>query len=226
MLLLATHLARDAGRRHQDRLWARWGGAPTLRRLRYRGADHPDQVAALHGRVEQALGTALPDRDAEEADAERADVAYNDAIRRLRSRTRDDRKRFRLVFEENVNYGFRRNLRGSLSGLGIAGTVLAVCVAAFLFGDGTVDERLRAWSWPACIAIVEALFWLIVVKDDWVRLPARSTPSGCSTPPTRSRAGAVPEPTVPIDSEVPSAADALRDGPRSSTQPHSRRHAR
>jgi hypothetical protein len=121
VLVLASHLARDAGRRHEERLWQSWGGAPTLRRLRFRGGGHPTQVAALHARIEHVLGPPLPDADAEDADPDGADAAYNDAVRRLRNRVRGDRQHFPLVFEENVNYGFRRNLRGLKPwGLGIA----------------------------------------------------------------------------------------------------------
>jgi hypothetical protein len=50
--------------------------------------------------------------------------------------------------------------------------VLTACIAAFLVADGTAAERLRAWGWPAGVAVAEAAFWLLVVKDAWVRLPA------------------------------------------------------
>jgi hypothetical protein len=49
-------------------------------------------------------------------------------VRVLRERTRD-RKRFRLVFEEVANYGFRRNLWGHRS-LGITATVVSLVAAS------------------------------------------------------------------------------------------------
>ena len=81
--------------------------------------------------------------------------------------------RFRLVFEENVHYGFRRNMLGLRRwGLGIAVAVLAICALAFAFTDGTTSELLRAWAWPGALSAVMALFWWRVVTPDWVRLPA------------------------------------------------------
>jgi len=79
------------------------------------------------------------------------------------------------VFEENVNYGFRRNMLGLRPwGIAIAAVVIIVSTAAFLLTDGTSSELLRAWAWPATLAALAALVWWKVVTPDWVRLPGEA----------------------------------------------------
>lgn len=51
----------------------------------------------------------LPSREEEDEEPAAADNMYQTATDWLLSKTRDT-KTFRLIFEENMNYGFRRNL--------------------------------------------------------------------------------------------------------------------
>lgn len=171
-LLLASQLARDAGRRLQPRLWESWGGPPTVARLRHRGAQDVHRVERLHGRFEEALGARLPTRSEESAHPRRADAAYEDAVADLRNRTRD-RSSFPLVFEENADYGFRRNMLGLRPwAIALALAVLATCAIALALSTGTFAERLRAWGWPAGVAIVAALVWWRAITPAWVKLTA------------------------------------------------------
>jgi hypothetical protein len=61
----------------------------------------------LGGRIKEKAPTA----EAEAADPAGADAYYARCGDWLREHTRD-RKRFKLIFEELVTYGFRRNLLG------------------------------------------------------------------------------------------------------------------
>lgn len=172
--LVASHLARDAGRRLEPSLWESWGGSPTLRRLRHRGASETEVVSRLHTRIEAVLEGRLPSREQEAADPTGADQRYERAIADLRERTRD-RLRFPLVFAENVSYGFRRNLLG-LRPWGLAIALIGLAVSGLLIGvdAGTLGERLRAWSLPAALTLAAAAFWWRVVTPDWVRLAAEN----------------------------------------------------
>jgi hypothetical protein len=172
VLLLASQLSRDAGRRLQPGLWESWGGPPTVTRLRHRGASDARRVERLLGRVEAALGARLPTESEESADPDRADAEYEDAVADLRNRTRD-RSRFPLVFEEYANYGFRRNLLGLRAwAIAVALAVLGTCAVAYALSDGTAAERVRAWGWPAGVAIVAAGVWWRAITPAWVRLTA------------------------------------------------------
>lgn len=172
ILLFASQLARDRGRELQPALWASWGGPPTLVRFRYRGAEHPDRVARVHARAEAVFAVTLPDADEEAADPHAADVVYEDVITDLRNRTRT-RDEFPLVFEENVNYGFRRNLLGLKPyALAVAILVACICTVAFALASGSTSGRVHTWAWPAALALIAALAWWRIVKPGWVRLPA------------------------------------------------------
>jgi hypothetical protein len=111
------------------------------------------------------LGHQLPDADSEREDPPSADLAYEDACRSLRARTRD-RKRFKLLFEENVDYGFRRN------SLGIRPFALGISAAATTASLVLVGVEHDAWGrWAICagVSAMCGLYWLIFVRPEWVR---------------------------------------------------------
>ena len=84
---------------------------------------------------------------------------------------RADRKRFRLVFKENVSYGFRRNLYGLKPiGLIVALTcTVANMVAAYqsVVSEGGSFSAAGAAALAANVVVVVG--WIIVVKPAWVR---------------------------------------------------------
>jgi hypothetical protein len=165
-------LVRDRGRDLQSRLWADWGGSPTVQRLRWRGADNTRRVARLHERVNAVLPRPLPERDEEATDPQDADARYEEAVAIVRDRTRDT-SRFRLIFEENKEYGYRRNALGIRPfGLTIASIALAVTVVAFALDDAGLTSRLVRWGGCAAVAAVALAFWWRVVTEDWVKRSA------------------------------------------------------
>jgi hypothetical protein len=171
-LIVLSQLTRDAGRRLQPRLWRDWGGAPTVQKLRHRDAERPARVVRLHQLVEQATGERLPTATEEAADPDAADARYDDAVAVLRELTRK-RENFPLVFEENVNYGFRRNTLGvKPSAIAIAALVLVIACIALLTDNGSTLSRVKAWGPGIGTSLVALVFWLTIVTPDWVRLPA------------------------------------------------------
>ena len=169
---LASQLGRDRGRRLQPGLWQSWDGSPTLQRLRHRGAVRPDRVARLHARIAEALGETLPSAAEEEMDSQAADARYEDVLADVRQRTRD-RQQFPLVFEENANYGFRRNMLGLRPwGLAVSLVTLAASTALLLLSSGSFDDRAARWCLPVAVSLVLAGFWWRVVTPAWVRVPA------------------------------------------------------
>src|SRR5260370_17709690 len=65
----------------------------------------------------------------EEADSKAADTFYARGGTWLRENTRDTKK-FRVLFNENISYGFHRNLLGlRLPGLILNASILIICVA-------------------------------------------------------------------------------------------------
>lgn len=108
----ASDLARRRGKRLERKILKANGGQPMATTLRHRDSTI-DPVLKL--RYVDWLGVQLnetpPTYHEEFENKVSADAFYSRCTVVLRDRTRDA-ARFKLVFEENVTYGFRRNLLG------------------------------------------------------------------------------------------------------------------
>lgn len=166
--VLLSELSRDAGKRREARLWASWGGSPTLRRLRLRGdCDNPDARDRWRARIAAlAPETPLLAADDESADPVRADRVIEVCVARLRELTRDA-SRFPLVFQENVSYGFRRNLWAMkpaailLAFLAIAAAMLAIVYRHNL--------ELPLFIVSIACSLVMLTWWSLRIRPSWVR---------------------------------------------------------
>lgn len=127
-----AQIGRDLGKQKEPELFAMWeGGKPTTRMLRHSTATNRIILERQH----RKLQTLLPDLNIpsalEEANnPEIADEIYDACTSFLRGVTRDKDK-FSLVFEENCNYGFRRNLWG-MKRIGIITTVFGLIVSIWM----------------------------------------------------------------------------------------------
>ena len=183
---VVAQLGRELGRRKQPKLWESWGGPPTTRLLRHRRILGDVVLeTGLRLQVEDWVGYPLPTQQEEDACPTWADVKYKGAVDSLIAATRDV-SRFPLVFSENTNYGFRRNLWG-MRPIGTSVSVVLSVVSLSIFS-------LTVWGrpWPdpwwdvfvnpdsvalirLVIAVVEtalAAFWVLWVKPAWVKVVA------------------------------------------------------
>lgn len=172
---LLEQLGRDRGKKKEPSLWARWGGAPTTQLLRHGSTSLCDPLTRrrYHQKLTKLLPEVrLPSAEEESADPTAADRIYEACIRFLISRTRD-RRNFPLVFEENVNYGFRRNLWGMrAAGLTVS---LAGTFAAAVELMVTVGTAMSA-AWLS-VLLVNAAFvawWVFRINPDWVLIAGRA----------------------------------------------------
>lgn len=167
-----AHLSRARGRKVQSCLYAKWGGTPTTVWLSYGDRSLDAQTKArYHAFLEKHIdGWTAPTLEEEARDLQAAKIAYDSAVRWLRENTRD-RKRYGLIFKENISYGFRRNLYGlksvglSLGLLCIVGNGSAlyytICVAsAAIKPEGLASLVLN-------LAVV--MCWIAVVRESWVK---------------------------------------------------------
>lgn len=173
-MFFLAQVGRDAGKRKEAWLHSTWGGKPTTALLRHR--DDTLDVSTrsrYHGFLSVcAQGATWPSPEVEGADPEAADSMYDSAVQWLIAQA-SDRRRFPLVFQENVNYGFRRNLWGLRPmGLAIAvGCLIANVTAAFAMyssGNHVPVEGLIGLLVTGLLVVP----WLVIVKPDWVRVPA------------------------------------------------------
>jgi hypothetical protein len=174
LAVVAAQLGRDRGRALEPGLWQQWGGAPTVRKLRFRGGDSMQRVERHHATVEAATGHQLPTPEDEAADPGAADVAYEDAVSALRELTRDD-PRFRLVWAENADYGFRRNTLGLRRWGTLSAAVVLFGALLFLLLSGEDLAGVLTGAGPAAVwSVAMLVFFRVVVTEEWVRVPAEA----------------------------------------------------
>jgi hypothetical protein len=161
-VILANYV-RHRGLEIQDRLWERWGGSPTLELLK---SGPTARRQAWRTAVERVSGYVLPPEDAQDRDPE-----YEPALAVLRSKTRDA-ARFRLLFEENRNYGYERNLLGLRPlGLWLTAAVL-LCAGTAVLAIVVSDDPFRG-EYAAGLVAVVIIFLL------WLRLPSERRTKTC-----------------------------------------------
>lgn len=180
-----AQIGRDLGKNKQQALWESWGGAPTTQLLRFRGSSNRTLLTLRRAKLEQLIGFPLPSEEAEYEDPAHADQKYEAAVKILIEATRDT-KTFPLIYAENINYGFRRNLWG-LKRWGLVISVTAAILSWLLLFWSTGFPVSVSWvpdvlsnqessiTTRLIVAIVNSLFtvsWMLIIKPQWVRTTA------------------------------------------------------
>jgi hypothetical protein len=170
-----AELARDEGKRGEPELFQKWGGKPSVALLRqsdtridsYTKQRYRDFLSAKNPKLK------FPSPQQEAADPAAADEVYQSATAYLLTQTRDT-KQFGLLFQENISYGFRRNVWG-LKRYGRAASLIAAFGSTGLAGAKYLLEQQRpeimvilatAFAW------IIAIWWFARVNSSWVRIPA------------------------------------------------------
>lgn len=164
--VLLVNTVRDRGLKAQEDLAKQWGGMPSTISLRHCGPpSEAERRAHWRANVIRVTGRGLPTAQDEEQDPDRSDSLYRAAIADLREMTRD-RSRFPLVFEENRNFGFERNLLG-LRPIGLWTAIIAslVLLAILLLRLEGVMNGSRA---DALVALGFMIFMIAM----WIWLPS------------------------------------------------------
>lgn len=180
-VMLMTQLARDRGKKLEPVLYKEWGGRPSMAMLRHRDTRLGKTTKARYRAFLTASvpGLELASPDLEEQSPEQADDGYESATSWLLTRTRDH-DRFGLIFQENINYGFRRNT-WALQPWALAVDLIAVVTVCFVESDawtGEIASTLVAMgnlTWT-CLAITVAhgLLFSFYIRRNWVRVAAEA----------------------------------------------------
>jgi hypothetical protein len=173
---LLSQLGRDLGVRKEPSLFQMWGGVPTTRMLS-QSLSTIDSTTLK--RYYAKLRVLLPDLTIpEQADEIRnpsaAHEVYSSCILFLRENTRDP-KRFPLVFAENVNYNFRRNL-WALKPAGIWSAALGTisCSLSVILGIHDKPSSVLFGILGGMISGMLLFLWLFVFNPTWIRLAAQA----------------------------------------------------
>lgn len=171
VLLFLASIARYLGRKKEQQLYELWGGKPTTLWLRHSDGNL-DAVTKqrYHAFLSKNIsGLKLPTPSEETANPISADDYYESAVKWLLEYTRD-KKKYPLVFEENINYGFHRNIL-ALKPIAIAINLL--CIGYILLSIYLQHHMLTftdvrdVGALPVPLAML--LFWVFMVSPDWVK---------------------------------------------------------
>lgn len=161
---ILAHFSRECGKQIENKLWEKWGGAPATMALHNNDKlIEPPRKKRFHDFLESRIASwNAPTREDEINDPKKSYVIYESAVKWLIERTRN-KERFPLVFAENVNYGFRRNVLG-LKPWGILFSIVCLVVNSWLVYKSPLPFGIAS----TLLNTFMALWWIVVVSEDWV----------------------------------------------------------
>jgi hypothetical protein len=172
---------RNLGKRSEERLFAKWGGKPTTIILRHADSTlDPISKQRYHDFFGSTAQIRMPNRDEELGSPKSADDSYRAAVAWLIEKTRDQAK-FPLLFKENINYGFSRNMYGARY-IGMAISALSLLFSLqhskiigwkMPFFDGQAISSIPSLALLAMAGMgIILLSWLFIVGEDFVKRAA------------------------------------------------------
>ena len=167
-----AHYSRHQGRKTEKRLFSLWGGKPTTIILRHLddtldGNTKTRYHKYLSEKIEEWNAPTLED---EQKSPDVADELYDSAVKWLLAKTEDTSK-YKLLFKENISYGFRRNARG-IKWFGVMCSIIAILLSLVnLYPNPDYwDGKKYSLEYSSLVfSIVMFIWWLVVVSDAWVR---------------------------------------------------------
>ena len=173
-----VQIGRDRGKVLEPGLFRSWGGKPSVAMLRH---TDPRLSAATKNRYRAFLERAVPELTlvspaVEQRCSQKADDGYQSATDWLLTQTRDH-ERFALLFRENINYGFRRNvwaLRPWAFGLETIAIVVVGAIALNSWTEATIQTLNIEWWASLMLIVLHAFFFAFKILKAWVRLAAEA----------------------------------------------------
>lgn len=174
LFFLFSQIGRDKGRKLENEMWKKWKGTPSTQILRFSNDTidlHTKRRYHNFLKEKTKIGNELT----EEFESENlidADSIYTSWSKYLISKSRDTKK-YNLLFQENTNYGFRRNLLG-LKPIAIAIIILLIIgslgysyfISNFKF---VFSQELLL---TGIVLLISLLFWLLIVNEKWIKYVA------------------------------------------------------
>lgn len=175
LFAIIAQVGRDLGKIKEASLFKSWGGTPTTRALRHRDTLFSSVTLERYHKVLSSLVPnikRLPLVKEEAKDPAGADQIYLACIDWLKANTRDKEK-FSLLYEENKNYGFRRNLWG-LKPLGVFISISSVVLSSIPLIQGWINTKQVAIVPVTMLGmdVFLGVFWIFYITPTWVRIPA------------------------------------------------------
>lgn len=172
VLLFLANYVRSQGRSVEKyELKKAWDELPTTYMLRTSHSGNEYQRDRWRMRLEELTGAPLPSSSDESMSPQESNRRYHSAVRYLTARVHVSAGRYPKVQDENINYGFRRNLY-SLKRL----AMVAVSISAVLSVIFCISDLISAYQFCWLVGVQSAAFWawLKIVNIAWVQDSAES----------------------------------------------------
>lgn len=184
-LYLTSNICRSLGKELEKKYISSWGGMPTTIILRHQDRTLNNQEKKrYHNFLNQnvpGMEGKFPTKLDEQNRPYFADDMYDSSISWLREQRRDKEK-YNLVYEELIQYGFRRNL-ASVKPYGIAVCImsLAFIITSFIFDSGSIstnineipaliEQNITTYHIASLLLTLTALCcWITIIGEQWVK---------------------------------------------------------
>ena len=175
LTFLLGELARYQGRRVQKRMEEANQGKFTTILLRHRDSSISSSTKqSYHDFIRTTAKRRMPTLQEEQDNPADADDCYAGAADWLLEATRDEKK-YGLVKEENISYGFRRNLLG-LKAPALLVVLASIAVDTYMTTKAYPTEPTRFWvgAVVSLCTILVGLVWLAIIRMPFVEDAGRA----------------------------------------------------
>lgn len=188
-LFFLGKLARERGKRVQSKLIQKWGSLPATLQL-----SHLDNTIDIetkkryHDYLQKNIeGLNLPSQNEEIENPKYSQDKYESAVKWLLENTRDTKK-FPLLYQDNINYGYSRNMLG-IKYLGVIISIFSLILNFYLLYSlnyESIDEVTINIIISILISSFIIIIWIFFVNEKWVKSTAeayaRTLLSTCEKP--------------------------------------------
>jgi hypothetical protein len=209
LLMVFADVARRRGKAIEPRLIEQMGGLPSITMLRHADTTFDAATKArMHAFLAARLGEVAPTPEQELADLAAADRFYTRAGNWLRENTRNQKK-FDILFNENVTYGYRRNLFALKWPALVLNVLIVVGCAAYLWTQLGPLDLVPVFVIAFLHAAYLAIFSTQAAVEEAARTYARQLLLSTESPTLGKAAAAVAKPT---DTTTPRAPRKRKTG--------------
>lgn len=177
LLFFLGKLARERGKKVQHKLIQKWGSLPTTLYL-----SHLDNTLDIetkkryHDYLEKNIeGLELPSQAEEIEKPKYSQDKYESAVKWLLENTRDT-KDFSLLYQDNINYGYSRNMLG-MKPLGVVISVISFVLNFYLLYSQSypyITENTVGIIISIMISFAFIIIWIFFVNEKWVKSTSKA----------------------------------------------------